>query len=468
MFKLSASLPEGKELKTRIFDTLASQCYDCIENLGTPLPRLAMEETTGIYLALFFICLLIAAFFCSAETAFVSIQRLRLEHLVRTNHPKAKTVARILENPEKLLATVLFGINLFETAVATLGTVIAVTVWEQNLGLALATIIITVITLIFAELIPKSLAVRHSERLALLYAGPIEVISYILYPFVYVLNHIGIRFTRLAGEETSLKPIVSEEELHTAIEVGEEQGIWEEGQAEMLHKAFEFADRPVKEVMQPRTEVAWLKQGATLAEFLEAYRRFPYSRFPVYRDTIDDVIGVISIKDVLMAQANNSLTKDSRLDDLVRPVHFVPETKKLGELLAEMRDHNYHMVIVVDEYGGVVGVATLEHLTAEIMGKIGDELASKKKDFVTIDANTFEIDAGLRIEDVNEELELNLPPGDYETVAGFILSHLGRIPKQGEHLQYKDLKLTILEMRGRKIERILITKERDATSADKV
>ncbi len=427
-----------------------------------------MEETTGIYLALFFICLLIAAFFCSAETAFVSIQRLRLEHLVRTNHPKAKTVARILENPEKFLATVLFGINLFETAVATLGTIIAVSVWEKNLALALATVIITVITLLFAELIPKSLAVRYSERLALLYAGPIEVISFIFYPFVYVLNHIGIRFTRLAGEETALKPIVNEEELHTAIELGEEQGIWEEEEAEMLHKAFEFADRPVKEVMQPRTEVAWLKQGSTLADFLKAYRRFPYSRFPVYKETIDDVIGVISIKDVLMAQANNSLNLDSPLDDLVHPVHFVPETKKLGELLAEMRDNNYHMVIVVDEYGGVVGVATLEHLTAEIMGKIGDELASRKKDFVTIDANTFEIDAGLRIEEVNEELELNLPPGDYETVAGFILSHLGRIPRQGEHLRYKDLKLTILEMRGRKVERILITKEKDAASAGKI
>jgi len=451
-----------------IFDTPASQCYDGIDNLVIRLTRLHMEDTTGIYLVLFFVCLLIAAFFCSAETAFISIQRLRLEHLVRTNHPKAKVVARILENPEKFLATVLFGINLFETAVATLGTIIAVSVWEQNLALALATVIITVITLVFAELIPKSLAVRFSERLALLYAGPIEVVSYIFYPFVYVLNHIGIRFTRLAGEDTELKPIVSEEELHTAITMGEEQGIWEEDEAEMIRKAFEFADRPVKEVMQPRTEVAWLKQGSTLADFLEAYRCFPYSRFPVYKDTIDEVIGVISIKDVLMAQASNSLTKDSLLDELVRPVHFVPETKKLGELLAEMRDNNYHMVIVVDEYGGVVGVATLEHLTAEIMGKIGDELASKKKDFVTIDANTFEIDAGLRIEEVNEELELDLPPGDYETIAGFILSHLGRIPKQGEHLKYKDMKLTILEMRGRKVERILITKERDAALPGKV
>ena len=424
-----------------------------------------MAGVNTLYIVLFFVCLAAAGFFCSAETAFISMQKLRLHYLMQTNHPNAKVVARLIEQPEKLLSTVLLGTNFFETAVATLGTVIAVSLWGENIGVAIATIVITVLTLIFAELIPKSLAARYGEKIALTYARPIEVIATILYPFVYVLNHIGLRFTGMVKESEEAKPTFSEAELHTAITVGEAEGVWEEDEAEMLHNVFEFADRPVKEVMQPRTEVAWVEKGTTLAEFLDIYRRSPLSRFSIYEGTIDNVVGVLTIKDVLMAMANNSMDEDSAIDSLVRPVYFVPETKRLGEVLADMRDKSYHMVVVVDEYGGVAGVATLEHLAADIMGTIGDEMGVKDKDIVTIDTNTFEIDGGLKIGEANEELNLGLPSGDYETIAGFILSHIGRIPKQGEQLAYKNLKLTILEMRDRKIERILVTKEKDATPA---
>jgi len=426
---------------------------------------LHMDGINSLFLILFLISLAAAAFFCSAETAFIGMQRLHLKHLVHTNHPKAKIVAKILDKPEKFLATVLLCINFFETAVATLGTVMAVSLWKENLGVAIATIVITILTLIFAELIPKSLAARYGERIALVYARPIEIISTVLYPFVYVLNHIGIRFTRMAGDSTETRLTISEDEFRTAITVGEAEGVWEEEEADMLHKAFEFADRPVSEVMQPRTEVTWLRQGTTLAGFLDIYKQYPFSRFPVYKGTTDNVVGVLSIKDVIMAQANQSLTLDSPIDELVRQVHFVPETKRLGELLAEMRDNNYHMVAVVDEYGGVAGIAALEQLTQEIMGVIGDELAVKEKDFVPIDAHTCEVDGGVRVEEANEELDLDLPTGDYETVAGFILSHLERIPKQGEHLKYKDLKITIAQMNGRKIEKIQITREKDAAPA---
>ncbi|MGB8706994.1 MAG: hemolysin family protein [Dehalococcoidia bacterium] len=424
-----------------------------------------MDDINSLFLILFLISLAAAAFFCSAETAFIGMQRLRLKHLVHTNHPKAKIVAKILDKPEKFLATVLLCINFFETAVATLGTVMAVSLWGENLGAAIATIVITILTLVLVEFIPKSFSARYGERIALLYARPIEIISIVLYPFVYVLNHIGIRFTKVAGEGSEPRPTISEDEFRTAITVGEAEGVWEEEEAEMLHKAFEFADRPVSEVMQPRTEVTWLRQGTTLAGFLDIYKQYPFSRFPVYKGTTDNVVGVLSIKDVIMAQANQSLTLDSPIDELVRPVHFVPETKRLGELLAEMRDNNYHMVAIVDEYGGVAGIAALEQLTQEIMGVIGDELAVKEKDFVPIDAHTCEVDGGVRVEEANEELDLDLPTGDYETVAGFILSHLGRIPKQGEHLKYKDLKITIAQMHGRKIEKIQITREKDAAPA---
>jgi len=348
-----------------------------------------MENFT-LYLILFLVSLGAAAFFCSAETAFIGMQKLRLQHLIHTGHRKAKLIQEIVEHPEKFLATVLLGINFFETAVATLGTVMAVALWGENLGAAIATIAITILTLVFAEFIPKSLASRYGEKIALNYAGPIKFISVILYPFVWALNHIGLRFTKLIKEDEE-KHTISEEEFRTAITVGEAEGIWEEEEAEMLHSAFEFADRPVYEVMQPRTEVAWVEQGTTLAKFLEVYRHQPFSRFPVYKGTRDNVVGVLSIKDVLMALASDKLKMDSPIDDLVRPVHFVPESKRLGELLADMRDNKYHMVVVVDEFGGSAGIATLEHLTEEIMGTIGDELAGKDEDIVTVDANTFEV-----------------------------------------------------------------------------
>ena len=165
-----------------------------------------------------------------------------------------------------------------------------------------------------------------------------------------------------------------------------------------------------------------------------------------------------------MAEANNSMNRDATIDGLVRPAYFVPEGKPLGTLLSEMKNNNYKMAIVIDEFGGVAGIATLDQLLEEIVGTVGDELTFGDKDIVTIDANTFELDGGIRIDEANSELKLNLPVGDYETVAGFVLHHLGRIPRQGEHLKYRDLKLTILEMKGLKVEKILVTREVDAAA----
>jgi len=422
-------------------------------------------DINNLFAILFFLCLGLAAFFCSAETAFIGMQKLRLQHLIRSGHPAAQRVAKIVEHPEKFLATVLLGINFFETAVATLGTILAVSLWGKNLGAAIATIVITIVTLIFAELVPKSLAVRYSEKLALRYARPIEIISVVLYPFIYVLNHIGISFSNLISGDEQAKPTISEEEFRTAISIGEAEGVVEVDEAEMLHKVFEFGDQQVREIVTPRTEIAWVERGTKLVDFLKIYREAPHSRFPVYEETTDNVVGILSIKDVLMAQATESLDEESSIDGLIRPTYFVPESKSLGELLAEMRDNNQHISVVIDEFGGVAGIVTLEQLIEEIVGKIGDELAGGVKEFITIDANTFEVDGGLDVEEANEELGLGLPTGEYQTVAGFILSHLGRIPKQGVQFKYRDLKFVISQMRGMKIEKVVVTKEGDAAPA---
>lgn len=425
-----------------------------------------MESFNTLYLLIFVICLGLSAFFSSAEIAFVSLSKLRVKHLVSTQIRGAERLERLLEQPGRYLAAILLGNNLANVAAAALGTIMAVAAVGPEWGALAATIGVTALLLVFGEVIPKTFAAHHAESMALIYTRPVGLIIRIFYPFVVALNHIGVGFTKMVAEEENRK-LVSEDEIRTAITVGEAEGVWEESEAEILHKAFEFGDKPVREIMTQRTEVTWLERGIKLADFLEIYRRSPHSRFPIYKDNTDNVVGVLSIKDVLMSQADDplGLDKERLIEELARPAYFAPETKLLGELLTEMRSNNYQMAIVVDEFGGIAGIATIEQLVEEIVGSIGDELAGGEREFITINANTFEVDGGLRVEEANEELGINLPLGEYETVAGFVLSSLGRIPEQGEHLKYRDLKLVILEMEGMKIERILITKESDATSA---
>lgn len=425
-----------------------------------------MAGINGLYLILLLVSLGFAAFFCSAETAFISIQKLRLQHLIEKGHPKAEIVARIMERPEKFLATVLLGINFFETAVATLGTIIAVSLWGENLGVALATIIITLGTLVLAEYIPKSLASRYGEKIALSYAEPIVLISTIFYPFVYLLSHIGIRFSKLVDEDGKPKPTISEEEFRTMISVGHREGTMEEDTAEMLHNVFEFADRPVREVMAPRPDVVFVEKGATLADFFELYAQNPVSRYPVYEERRDNVIGILSVWDVLLALAKGTIDKYSAIDDLIQPAHFVPETKPISELLSEMRDKNFQIAIVIDEFGGTAGIASFHQLVEEIVGPVGDGLAGSEKDFEVIDEHNFQIDGSMRVEEVNEEMRLGLPEGDYETVAGFILHLLHRIPKQGEQIKYRNLKIVITKMIGMKIEEVMVTKEKDRLTVE--
>lgn len=378
--------------------------------------------------------------------------------MVDTEVKGAKRVARMLQQPEKLLSTILLGNNFVNVAAASLGTALAVHFWQEQ-GVIIATIGVTTVLLIFAETTPKTLATRHAEKFSLAFARPIEIISWILTPFVVVLSWIAASFSKLAGGTPVPRSLASEEEIRTMISVGHKEGTVEKDEAEMLHNVFEFGNRPVKETLVPRTEVVWVEKGTKLADFLDIYAESPLSRFPVYEDNMDNVVGILSVKDVLMAQAKGTIDNDSPIDDLLRPVYFTPETKRISELFSEMRDKNYRMSVVVDEFGGTAGIVSLSRLVEEIVGPVGDELAAAEKEYEAIDEYTFQIDGGMRIEEANEEMGLELPEGEYETVAGFVLDLLGYIPKSGQSLKYKDLKLVITEMKGLKIEKILLTKE---------
>ena len=422
-----------------------------------------MDDADSWLLLAFLACLVLSAFFSSAESAFISLPKLRIRYLVESGVKGAKQLAKAADKPARFLATVLLGNNLVNVAAATLGTIIAVATFGLPWGPVIATTGVTTLILVFGEVIPKTIAVHHAQRLSLAYINPVRVIQWCLYPFILVLDRIGLGFTKMVAVPEEARILVSEGEIRSVINVGESEGVVEQDEAEMLHKVFEFTDRPVSKVMVPRTEIAWVEQGTKLSDFLDIYAQKPYSRFPVYKDNTDNVVGILFAKDVLMKLTDNCATEEIVVDDLIRPAHFVPESKHLGKLLTEMRDGGYHIVIVVDEFGGIAGMVTLGQLTEEVVGDIKDELSSEDEDFVVTGENTFQLDGGFRVEEANEELELELPTGNYETVAGFILSYLGRIPKQGEQLKYRNLKFVITEMRGVKIEKVMVTREGDST-----
>ena len=422
-----------------------------------------MSGIETLYVVLLVVCFVLSAFFASSEIALFFLQRVKVEHLVSTGVRGAERVSRMLDRPDRLLSIILLGNNLVNTAAAALATVLAVSIWrshgwQEEGGILVATISVTIILLIFGETIPKTLAIRYTERLAILFARPIEWLLWVLLPFVVALSWIASGLSKMLGGTPVPRSLASEEEIRNMITVGHREGTVEDSEARMLHKVFDFGDRRVREVMVPRPEVVAIEQGSKVAEFLALYAQFPRSRFPVFNENMDNVVGILAIKDALMAQAKEAINQQSPIDELLRPAYFTPETKLISELFNEMRDSNFRMAVVVDEFGGTAGIVMLSRLVEEIVGEVGDELTTVEKDYEAINAYTFEIDGGMRIEEANEEMGLELPEGEYETVAGFVLNLLRRIPRPNEQIVYKDMKLVVSEMRGVKIEKIVLTR----------
>jgi putative hemolysin len=404
-----------------------------------------------ILLILFILCVLVSAYFSIAEIAFIALQRFKLEHMLETHVIGAEQVAALVKRPERLLSTILLGNDFVNTAAASLGTALAVKFWGQSSGTIVAIIGVTVVLLIFAETIPKTTAAHHAETISIRLAKSVSAISWLFTPAVTILSWIATGFGKLVGAHTVGGSLVSAEEIQTMINVGQRDGAVKQAEAEMLHKIFEFGDRPAREIMVPRTEVVWMEKGTLIEDFFKIYIEHPYTRYPVYEGIRDNVIGTISSKDMLMSLARGTCDISRSIDDIIRPAFFAPEGKRISDLLSEMRDKNIHMCIVVDEYGGTAGILTLTQLVEEIVGDVKDELSVLEKDFEIINEYTFQ-----------------LPEGDYETAAGFVLKVLGHIPKTGEQIRYRDLKLVITHMSGFKIEEILVTKEKHAATADKV
>jgi CBS domain containing-hemolysin-like protein len=252
---------------------------------------------------------------------------------------------------------------------------------------------------------------------------------------------------------------VTEAELRMLIDISAEEGAVGEEEAALMERVFRFYDRQVSEIMVPRTEVVWLEAGTTVAEFYAIYDETPHSRFPVYQESPDNVVGIINIKDVLRALAQRRVTEQSAIDAYMRPAFFVPDTKLVGPLFEEMQDKRFQMAVIVDEYGGTAGVVTVELLIEEMVGHVVDELGEPVEEFETIDERRVRVDGGMSVDEAREELELPIPDGDYETVAGYVLRALGHIPKEGETVAGPGFTMTVAEVSGQKIEEVIVTKQ---------
>ena len=416
-------------------------------------------------------------FFVAAEFALVSVRRTRIDQLIAEGKKTAKGVRQAINDPDRFIAATQLGITIASLGLGWIGEeTIAnlllpllhvlpsnlIAPGAHTIASITAFAVITFLHVVLGELAPKSIALQYPEETSFIVAKPTVLTENVFRPFIWLLNGTGNLILRLVGlsAPSGHHRVHSVEELMMLVEASHKEGVLEDEQEEMLQKVFKFTSRHVSEAMIPRPEIVGIECQATICDLLEVFSQSSHARFPVYKNDLDDIVGIVAVKDMLMALANDPTSVGRGIDELIRPAFFVPETRPMGDLFVEMRVGQIQIAIVIDEYGGTAGLVTLEEMIEEIVGRLSDELAVTPSLVETIDERTVEIDAQLRVDEINEELDLHLPEGeDYETVAGFILYLLRYIPREGEQLRYANLRMTVIRMKGPKIERVQIRRE---------
>lgn len=416
--------------------------------------------SAGLGLVLFVLLLIANAALNAVEISVIAANRVRVRHLAETGSRRAQALERLQNRQEEFLAGIVFLVTLTVVMSGFLGPAISETLFGSSLiQVLLSFLVVTYITAAIGDLTPKVIGVRASSGLALFVAPVVELALRALTPFIVALSVIpGFVSRRIFGIQLQSGPSVTEAELRMLIDIGAESGSVAEDEAELLDRVFHFGDRRVHEVMVPRTEVVWLERGTPVSAFYETFAEHSHSRFPVFDPDPDHVLGVVGIKDVLRAVATGRMKADSPIETVMRPAYFVPETKLVGELFREMQANHSQMAIAVDEYGGTAGIVTLEQLLEEMVGNVGDELHPPEPEIVSIDEQTVEVEGTLSIAEAREELGLDIPDGEYDTIAGYVLSVLGRLPHEGETVPLDGHRVVVTEMKGPKIETLRVTR----------
>ena len=411
------------------------------------------------------ILILLNAYFATSEIAFISLNDAKVERQAKMGNKKAKQIIKMLKNPSKFLATIQIGItlagflssafasdafaNLLAPALNNIIPSISLDIWK-GISIVIITGILSFFTLVFGELVPKRLAMKYYEKIAYMSIDIIRAISVITAPFVKLLTFSTNIVSKLFGVTENEEAIVTEEEIKMMIDEGEEKGTIEEAEKEMINNVFEFNDKIASDVMIHRTDIFAIEINDDISEILKEVDEYKYSRIPVYEETIDNIKGILYVKDILRLLNNKTQIK---IKKNIRDAYFIPESKPINEIFKELQKNKKQMAIVIDEYGGTAGLLTMEDILEELVGNIFDEYDDEQNEYEKIDENTYLISGSVSIFELKKILNINIPEGDYETLSGYLLEELGRLPEEGEEvvIETKEVTYKIEEFEEKRI-----------------
>ena len=398
--------------------------------------------------------LVLSALFSSSETALTTVNRIRVRTLAGQGDKRAMTLLAVLQNPEKMLSVILIGNNVVNLYASSLATTVTLSLFGSKL-VGVATGILTLAVLVFGEVAPKTMASRNAEHLALRAAGSVKMLMWLFTPLVFVVNNLARLVMKLFGaDRPGKRELMTAEELRTIVQVGHEDGVIENSERKMIDNVFDFGDRSARDIMIPRIDMTCIDVEAGYDELMEVVREEKYTRIPVYKDSADTIVGILNIKDLLFREQD----KPFRIAELMRKPLFTYEQKKTSELMVEMRKNYTNLAIVLDEYGVTAGMVTMEDILEEIVGEIRDEYdRDEEKSIRRISPNTYLIEGNVKIDDVNEVLQLHLASEDYESIGGYVLEQLEHFPKEGECVTKGGISFTVTRMEQTRIAEVKLS-----------
>lgn len=407
-----------------------------------------------IQLLILFILLALSAFFSSSETALVTVNKIRMRNMAEGGNKQAETVIKTVENQGKMLSAILIGNNVVNLSASSLATVMASSLFG-NKAVGIATGILTLLILVFGEITPKTMATYSAEKISLKVAGYIYFLMTVLTPVIFLVNLLSGVVLKLCGVDTKEKrESITEDELRTIVEVSHEEGVLETEEKKMITNVFDFGESLAKDIMVPRVDMTFAQVDDTYDQLLEVYRKERYTRIPVYEDSTDNVIGIINVKDLLLLDSN----EEFHIRDYLRQPLYTYEYKKASELMLEMRKSLNNIVIVLDEYGATAGLITLEDMLEEIVGDIRDEYDSDEEEsLVEIKPGVYRVNASMKLDDLNDRLELHLESEEYDSLGGLVIGLLDHLPEEDEKVEEYGLQMTVEHVDKNRIETIILT-----------
>lgn len=410
-----------------------------------------MDPSVAIQFIVLAILILLSGVFSSAETATMTCNRIKIRSLEEEGNKTAKLLNKILEDRSKLLSTLLIGNNIVNISASSIATILATDLLGSS-GAGIATGVLTVLILIFGEISPKTLATIHADKMALIYCRPLAFLMKVLTPVIIVVNVLSKGFLRMLRVDPDAKAAaMTEEELRTIVDVSHEDGVIETDERNMIKNVVDFGDSQAKDIMIPRIDMALIDVDATYEELMEIFKKNMFTRYPVYEESVDNVIGIINMKDILLYSGDIPFT----LRDYLRKAYYTYEYKKTAELLTELRNANASIAIILDEYGTTAGLVTIEDLIEEIVGDIRDEYDTDESDeFTKVSDKEYIIDGSVKLADVNERLELKLESEDYDTIGGFVIGILDHLPVVGETAEFEGICFKVEQMTKKRVDAI--------------